>query len=98
MTFQKIEPGIWKPENDGDMIVGKLLRVEDSKSFKNKVYALEIAEGLDTEQKIVFGSTVLDDRMSFVHTGDIVKIVFKGTQKNKKGQDTKVFEVLVDRK
>jgi len=96
MAFEKIEPGIWKAEKEGDEIVGVLVRVQDSSKFDNKVYHLEVKKEEGTEQFVVFGTKVLDDRMSYIHEGDIVKIVYKGIEKNLKGQPTKIFEVWKD--
>lgn len=96
MVFQKIEPNVWKPLKEGDEITGVLVRIEDSKQYKNKVYNLEVREDGKIVQKVVFGSTILDDKLSFCKIGDTVKIVFKGTSKNKKNQDTKVYEVFKD--
>ena len=92
MEFQKIEPGVFKPTKEGESIEGTLLSVEDSKKFKEggKIYHLEAANG---SQIVVFGTTVLSDRMSYIKLGDYCKIIYKGVQKNSKGQDTKIFEV-----
>lgn len=91
MSWQKIEPGVWKPVNEGDEIEGKLIKVDsESGKFDSPVYHLERGK----EQNIVFGTTVLNDKMSYINVGDDVKIVFKGTQKNSKGQDVKIFEVF----
>lgn len=90
MEYKKIEPSIWKPEKEGDEIEGVLIGVKDSKKFDNKIYQVES----DGNQVIIFGTTVLDDRMSYLKPGDPFKIIFKGTEKSKKGQDTKIFEVL----
>lgn len=92
MVFRKIIPTVWKPENAEDSIEGILIKAEPSGNYANKVYSLECKTGFF----IVYGTTVLDDRMSYVKEGDIIRIVFKGLQKNKKGQDTKIFEVLKD--
>jgi hypothetical protein len=97
MDFVKIEPNVWKPEKSGDEITGVLIGKEDSKKYENKVYHLETKVGSLVEQKVVFGTTVLDDRMGYIKVGDTVKIVFKGTVKNSKQQDTKVFEVFKGR-
>lgn len=93
MVYQKIEPGVWKPVKDGDAIEGFLLKSEPSKTFKNKVYNVE---SLDNKQFVVFGTTVLDDKMSYINIGDKIKIVYRGSGKNKKGQDTKIFDVFKD--
>jgi len=94
MDFEPIEPNVWKPEKDGDEIMGVLVSSEPSPRYDNKVYHLEVKEDEKTTQKVVFGTTVLDDRMSYIKVGDVVKIIFKGIQKNQKGQDVKIFQVL----
>jgi hypothetical protein len=92
MEFQKIEPGVFKPQKEGETVEGTLRSVEESKKYKEggKIYHLETKEGA---QIVVFGTTVLDDRMSYIQVGDFCKIIFKGSQPNKKGQPTKIFEV-----
>jgi hypothetical protein len=96
LNFKKIEPGIWKPEKKGDELVGLLVGSDDSNKYDSKVYHLEV-EGEDgkANQTVVFGTAVLDDRMRFVKPGQTVKIVYQGTEPNKKGQDTKMFDVLI---
>jgi len=94
MTFEKIEPNVWKPEKDGDAIEGILLSIEqDRGDFKSKLYHIETK---DQQQFSVWGSAVLDDRMKYCSVGDNIKIEFKGMEKNKKGQDTKIFCVYKD--
>lgn len=93
MAFQEVKPNVWKPSKEGDTLIGELIRVDDSSKYKNKVYGIENKEG----QWVVFGSTVLDDRMKYAKENDTVKIVYQGNQKNKKGQDTKVFTVFIDK-
>lgn len=102
MEFRKIEPGVWKAENEGDEIIGKLVKIGESTKYKTakgptKVYHLEVTNDKtgETENKVVFGSAVLDDRMSFVEIGQIVKITFVKMDQNKKGQDTKIYDVSV---
>jgi len=95
MKWEKIEPGIWKPQKEGDSIEGVLIKVDkESGKFDSPVYHIETA---NKEQKVVFGTAVLNDKMSYINPGDPVKIEFKGTQKNAKGQDVKVFEVFKGR-
>jgi hypothetical protein len=92
IEYTKINPGVFKPTKEGESIEGKLLSIEDSKKFKEggKIYHLETADG---GQIVVFGTTVLSDRMSFVNIGEQIKIIYMGVKKNAKGQDTKIFEV-----
>lgn len=89
------DPKPWKPEDEGDSIQGKLLRKrEKSGKYDGEAYTIESDDGL----YVVFGTTVLEDRMKLVQPGDLVKIVYKGTTKSDKGNDTKLFEVLFKRK
>ena len=91
MEFKPINPGVWKPLNDGDTMEGVLVSSELGKKFGGKVYHLETPKG---EQVVIFSTTVLEDRMSYVKVGEYVKIIYKGTMKNAKGQETKMFEVF----
>jgi hypothetical protein len=93
MGYKKIEPNVWKPEKAGDAIEGVLIKTEPSNSYENQVYSIETSDGA---QMIVFGTAVLDNRMSYVKANQKVKIVFKGIEKNKRDQDMKVFEVFAD--
>jgi len=56
---------------------------------------------IETEQKkfvSVWGSVILDQRMSLVNVGDKVKITFKGLGEAKQGHNApKIFKVEVDR-
>jgi hypothetical protein len=88
--FTKVEPGVWKPAKAGDNIEGVLVSIGDSKKYGGKIYHIETPKG---EQLVVFGSTVLDDRMSYIKIGEYCKIEFNGTTKNAKNQDTKMFAV-----
>ena len=81
MVYRKIEPGIWKPEKEGDQIIGILVGKEnDIGKFKSKVYHLNSDAG---EQLSIFGSAVLDDKMSYIKIGDKIKIIFKGKVQGK---------------
>ena len=89
--WKSIEPGIWKPENKGDSIEGVLLAKKTEVGTNNSnAYVIETK---NNEQLMVWGSTVLDDKMIIVKVGDMVKIEFNGKQPNKKGQPTKLFKV-----
>ena len=91
MEFTPINPGVWKPATAGDAIEGTLVSSEDGKKFGGKVYHIETPKG---EHIVVFSTAVLQDRMSYVKLGEYCKIVFKGSTKNTKGQETKMFDVF----
>lgn len=89
--WQEVQPGIWKPEADGDSIQGVLI-AKRTKVGANESNAYDIECGPD-KLFMVWGSTVLDDRMNFVNVGDKVRITYKGTETNKKGQPVKIFKI-----
>jgi hypothetical protein len=93
MEFTPINPNTWKPTMAGDAVEGVLLSIQPNNKFKEggKIYHLETKEGA---QIIIFGSAVLDDRMSYIKIGEYVKIAYKGTNKNQKGQPVKMFDVF----
>lgn len=93
MVFKLIEPNVWKFENEGDEIIGTLLRVEEDKGkYKSRIYHLETEDG---KQLSVFGSTVLNDKMSYISIGNKIKIVFKGKVQGKDSEYND-FEVFKD--
>ena len=87
----KIEPNMWKPEQDGDSITGVLISKEEANpaARMSAKYSLENEQG----QFLVWGSTVLDGRMSYINIGDKVRITFRGRTQNAVGQDLKLFDV-----
>lgn len=90
VEFETVEPNTWKPEQDGDTITGVLIKKEREVGVnKSNLYHIETKEG----QTSVWGSTVLDGRMEYVGEGTVVRITYKGTQENKRGQPTKIFKV-----
>ena len=91
--WKTIEPGVWKPEKDGDNIIGVLINKEpkDEQTGFSARYYLENEKGMF----FVWGSTVLDDRMQYVKVGQKTKITFEGKTKNKRGQNVNLFRVEV---
>ena len=94
--WKTIEPGIWKPEKEGDNIIGALINKEP----RNEQASLSAKYYLENEDGtwLVWGSAVLDDRMQYVKVGSKVKITFEGKTKNKKNQNVNLFEVQVAEK
>lgn len=89
LEWKEIQPNIWKPEQE-DSIQGVLVSKEESKgAFGSTAYAIENKEG----QFIIWGTAVLDERMKYIEVGDQVKIEYKGTTKNQKGQLVKIYKV-----
>ena len=95
MTFQKVEPGIWAPQNSGDMIEGVFLGKDENVGKNNsKLYHLECA---GNKPMNVWGSATLDPLMAVIVPGDKIQIVFKGLGEAKPGRSApKLFDVLKD--
>lgn len=91
--WKKIEAQTFKFDKVGAEIEGELVGIEDSKTYGNKLFKIETEEGV----KAIFGTSVMESQMMNVKIGDYIKIVFTGTQPNKKkGQnDIKLFDVFV---
>lgn len=94
MEYEEIKPSVGSLKNVGDQVEGILISKEPSKKYGNMEYWIENKEG----HRKIFGTTVLDERMKFVNVGDYVKIEFTAIEKNKKGQDTKIFKVYKAKK
>lgn len=94
--WKTIEPGVWKPEKEGENIIGVLVNKEpkDEKTGLSARYYLETDKGMF----FVWGTAVLEDRMQYVKVGDKVRITFQGKTKNKRNQDVNLFNVEVSEK
>jgi hypothetical protein len=92
--YKKVEDTIFKFEDEGDTIEGMLVGKEQSRNFSNMVYKILVESG---ETMTIFGTIILDQKMRAIKENDIVKIVFTGTQENKKKglNAIKLFDVFV---
>ena len=92
-SWQAVEPSVFKPVNAGDHIIGRLVSKEpkDEAANLSARYYLE-HQG---ETHLVWGSAVLDDRMQFVNTGEVVRITYKDKIKNKRNQSMNLYTVEV---
>ena len=91
--WKTIEPGAWKPEKQGDYIIGILVNKEpkDEISGLSARYYLENTTGMF----FVWGCAVLDDRMQYVKVGNKVRITFEGNTTNKRQQKVNLYKVDV---
>jgi len=91
--WKTIEPGVWKPEKEGDQIMGVLASKEpkDENTGLSARYYLETKAGMF----FVWGTAVIDDRMQYVKIGDKVRITYKGKTTNKRNQTVNLFKVEV---
>lgn len=96
MVYKEINPNVWEYENDGDAIEGILVKiVPDVGVNKSTIYSLETKPGIFMN---VWGSAILDQRMSLVTVGQQIKITYKGLSEGKPGKNpAKIFKVEVDR-
>ena len=92
MAYKEIKSELWIYEKENDFVEG-ILKKESLGSYGKPVYTLETDKGL----KVVFGTTILVDKMSSVNIGDQIKITYLGTKPSQKGQNpTKIFKVEKD--
>ena len=85
-----VEPEIWKPKQPEEAIEGYLVRKREKGGKYNKeTYYIKH----DSQSFVVFGTAVLENRMEMVEVDDYIKIVYRSTEKNKRNEDTKIFEV-----
>ncbi len=88
--WNEVQPVVWKPESPGDAISGVLLQKKENVGDNNsRAYYLENKEGMH----MIWGTTVLDNRMEFCKVGEEIRITYKELSKNKKGQDLKIYKV-----
>ena len=94
--YKEINPGFWEYKEDGDFIEGVLVQVQEGiGSNDSMLYSIEISEGVVEN---VWGSAILDQRMSLVKVSEKVKITYKGLGEAKGGHNPpKIFKVEVDR-
>jgi len=79
----EVQTEVFMFEKEGDELVGVLTeKREDVGENSSMLYRIEKLGG---EVMSVWGSTVLDDKMSRIETGQEVKIVFLGLKKTQSG-------------
>ncbi len=87
--------GIWSPTRIGDTLIGYLVKVEKNQGPRRNSTLYTIRTNTNNIVQL-WGSFVLDDLMSLVSVGSLVKIVYKGTAISKTGAEYKKWEVYVD--
>jgi len=87
--YEELVPKVWKPEIKGDHIEGIYIRCEEKGLENSKSYYLE----KDKVETMLWGSTLLNDRMKLAHPGDYLRITFEGLKQNTRGQDVKIWKV-----
>lgn len=90
--WTEVNPGVWKPEKDGDSIEGTLIDKEQNIG-KNNSWLYHLDDG--NKKTTVWGCAVLDERMKFVQIGQLIKITFVKKTKSKAGRDLNIYKVYV---
>lgn len=91
LTFEEINPGFWDEENETS-ILGVYIGTEEKTGDLSTKHFLEVkGRGI----VIVWGSTVLDERLKFVSIGSVIKVTYKGKEKTKSNRDVKIYKVEV---
>lgn len=95
MVYKTLEPTTWEDYKEEDSIEGVLIEKKSGLGKNNSsLYTLEVSPGSFT---LVWGSAILDERMSLAKVGDKLKITYKGLGEAKQGQNApKIFKVEVD--
>ncbi len=99
MVYEEVNPEIWTPKEDGDFIEGVLINTEkDIGENKSNMYTIESQIENKSVMKNVWGSTILDYRMTLISIGSKIKITYKGLGEKKGGKNPpKIFKVEVDK-
>jgi len=94
MAYTKVELQTFKPMNPNDSIEGIYIGSEaEVGANKSMIYTLEVAG----QPWGVWGSVVLDGKMTTAKPGDKIKIVYLGRGDEKPGKNApKLFDVYID--
>lgn len=96
MAYKEIQQTPTWDFNETPVVEGEYLGKKDNVGENNsKIYNLRLADGNTVG---VWGSTVLDGKMTNVAIGQKIKIMFLGSKPspNRKGKNYKDFSVYVD--
>lgn len=91
LVFEEINPSFFDEEVE-QTITGVYVGSEEKTSDLSTKHFLDVkGRGI----VIVWGSTVLDERLKFVSVGSVIKITYKGKEKTKSHRDVKIYKVEV---
>jgi len=95
MVFKENNPDFFEFKEEGDELQGVLIKVsEEVGQLKSMLYTLEV----NGKPINVWGTTILDQRMTGTKPGDLIKIVYKGLGEQKPGKNApKIFKVYIDK-
>jgi len=84
VIYKESTGNFWKPTKDGDFVEGLYINKETNVGQnKSNIYYIEKLEDHDVVQ--IWGTTILDQRMTPVRVGQQVKITYKGLGEKGKG-------------
>lgn len=89
--WEEVDSQVWKPENEGDKITGKLVH----KSPENRAKDISARFKVENEDGIflVWGSAIITDKLECIDIGTKIRVTFKGKKDIGKGKTLKVFKV-----
>ena len=95
MVYEENVPGIHEFKEDGDMVEGVLIKVQENVGPQNSaLYTLEVNE----KPESIWGCAILDQRMLGIKIGEKIRVTFKGVGEASPGKNApKMFKVEVDR-
>lgn len=77
---------------EGEEITGILLDKYPSKKYPgHQIYKIKPKDGVS---KVIIGTTVLDNKMTYVEINDVIRIIRDKDQKNDTGRFYQVYRVL----
>lgn len=87
--YEDVPENFWEPKEVEDSVSGILIKIQrEVGPNKSSLYSLE---GKDGAVNLVWGSTVLDNKMAAVVVGNDIKIIYLGVKSGK--QDYKDYKV-----
>lgn len=89
---QTIESEFIKFEKEHDTLIGVLIE-KGEQEMRNGTVGRYVVEGEDEKLRTFHGTTDLDDKLSLVNVGDLIRIEYLGNQNTGSGQSMKTFKV-----
>ncbi len=75
-NYEDVAENFWDPKEEGDSVSGRLVQIQrEVGPNKSMLYSIELE---DKSISLVWGSTVLDNKMSAVIKDNDIKIIYLG--------------------
>ncbi len=76
MEYEDVAENFWEPKEKGDSVAGRLVQIQrEAGQNKSMLYSVELE---DKSISLVWGSIVLDNKMSAIVKGNNIKIIYLG--------------------